>query len=307
MRGLLLGFGVTQKNPDMPPHIGLERIEMGEDRSLLPIGPAQPLQQMPDRHCRGLVVEAADLRSRLLHPGRHRRERFLEALLQTLDHMRDALLLLFGESLEGIRLDDPAVLYRCEDEARGRAQQGDPLLLRLLLDRLDRLLLAFLEFVLEHLPPGPIILALKGGLQRVGEILDQPFHVGGELAAEPCRHVQRLGTAQFAKIAHIAEVAAGGSFLGSSLQGGLEHNASADPAAAHDVEMAARHRQRQAEVDRIARPCMPERRGRPVCRPRQRRGHRIDIDHPPQPCFGQGFGHGSAHRDTPLRFVGRQV
>jgi hypothetical protein len=98
-----------------------------------------------------------------------------------------------GQGLERVRLEHPAVAGRREDEARRCPEQGDALLARRLLDTLDRLLLALLELVLEDLAPGPVVLVLKGRLQRVRQSSTSRSMSAASLRPRPAGRCSALG------------------------------------------------------------------------------------------------------------------
>ena len=301
MRCLLLRLGVAQEDADMAAHVRLEAVEIGQDGGLVPIGLAQRGEQVPDRQGGRLVVERANLRAGLLHPARDVGKCLLEPLLQRLDLLGDLAALVLAELLEGVRLEHLAVLDRGEEKPGRCPKQRDALLPGLALDDLDRLLLAFLQLVLEDLPPGPIGLVLKGGFQRVGQILDQALHIGGETAPEACAEMQGPRTARLAEVADIAEIVACRAIGSGGTERALQHRAPADTAIAHDEEVATCHGQRQGQIDGVASPGMAEWlghlglwRGQGFCH-----GGRVDLL--AQLRCRQGFRHGVCHRSASSR------
>ncbi len=237
---------------------------------------------MADRLCRGLVVQRADLRAGFLHPDRDGGKSVLEPFLQGLDRLADPFALLLGQFLERVRLEHPAVLDRREEEAGRCPQERDALVPCLCLDRLDGFLLALLQLVLDDLTARSVGLVLEGGFQGIGQVLDQPLHVGGEPAAEAGSEMQGFGAPRLAKVADVADIVARLALGGGGIQRAFQDRLATDAAIAHDEEVAAGHGQGQRQVDGVARPGVAEWRRYAGTRLGERRCHVGRVDLPAQ-------------------------
>src|SRR5690606_22201796 len=115
---------------------------------------------------RDLAIELLHLVAVLAAPADRLAKDALELFLQAADGLRDALLLGGREFLELLVRHHLALARRCEREPRRRAQQRDPLVLRLLDQLAESLLLQRSEVRLDLLDAGPELVALQDRRNR---------------------------------------------------------------------------------------------------------------------------------------------
>ncbi len=158
---LALLFGRREEEGDVAHEVGLGGVELCND--LRTVGKCGPefVEGGADGDGADLGIELGQLLAARLVDARHLLEDLLQLLLQALDLLLDVLLHGFGQGVEDLRLDDLAFVHRRHREAGRRAQDGDVLLLRLLVQRLEGFLLTGAEAFVDGAPACLIIVALE--------------------------------------------------------------------------------------------------------------------------------------------------
>ncbi len=182
-------------------------VEKLEDVEQIGIAPLEFLDEMAHGEAHRLAAGLLDADLHLPPPLRELVHQLVQALAVLLDQLADAGLLLVGKLFEILRPHRFLALDGSEDEAVGRAQQGDALLARLLPQLPQRTLLAFLEFLLDGLEPDPVFLALEGCADGLAKFIDELLHVAHELAAAAGRNAQQARFVRIGKVVDIAPVA----------------------------------------------------------------------------------------------------
>ena len=108
----------------------------------------------------------------------------LQQPLQGIDGLLNTTAIGFGECLESLGFENFAVLHRREAEAGGGAQQGDAAFSGFLLNLGDDLFVALLDIGFDSVALAAVFIALEGRRDDHVQTLQEPRHIGLELAAE---------------------------------------------------------------------------------------------------------------------------
>ncbi len=138
---------------------------------------------MADGEQRHLAVEFAYALEALLAPAHGVADETLKLGLQGFDRAFDPLLLGVGQLGELLRADDFAVLYRSEGKPGWRAQQGDALGHGFIAQSRKRLFVALLEFGVDAVNFGAVLVALENCGDVAAQLLHQPLHILAQAGA----------------------------------------------------------------------------------------------------------------------------
>ncbi len=187
-------------------HIFLDRRQPFEDRRQVLVGLADLLDQMLDGQPRHLAVDIAQPVAMFAFPARNLAQRCLEFFLQLLQVVPGLVPLRGRQRLELLRAEHLTLAQRRQGEAERGAHQRDAALACLLLDRLERLFLAVLEFLSQGFAPIAVVFGLEGALDCRAQVLGQPLHVLGQRMRASRRKPQHLGPSRILEIIDVAPV-----------------------------------------------------------------------------------------------------
>ena len=137
-------------------------------------------------------VELAQLLAPLLVGLRQALQDRSQLLLQRRDLVLDVPAHGLGQGIEDVGLDHLALVHGRHGEAGGGTQQSDVLRLRLLAQRVQGLLVAGSELLVDGAPARLVVLPLEARRQHAAQLVERRDHAAGEVARTPVREPHRL-------------------------------------------------------------------------------------------------------------------
>ncbi len=206
---------------------------------------------MPDGVQRHLAVQPLHALQALLAPAHGVADEPLELRLQRLDCALDALLLRFGQLRELVRAHHFTVLDRREGEPGRRAQQGDPLGDSFVAQCGKRLFVAFLEFGVDAVGLGAVLVALEYRGDVAAQLLHQPRHVRAQPGAAAGRQLDGDGAMRMDEVVDVDPVGRPRRALGPSLDLLAHQRVPAAARRAHDEQVVAVALDADCQFDRV--------------------------------------------------------
>ncbi len=216
------------------------------------------VDELADGHVGHLLVELVELLLAFFAPLGELLQDLLQLALQILDGALDALALFLGQLLEAVLIQGLAVLARGEGEAPLAHDQGDVVLLRLLLDLADRLLLAAAELALQLLEPALVFLALEDGRDRRAQLIAKLVEVRGEAPALTGRQCQQARLVGIVEVVEIAAIGGDGLGLRARFEKPARDGVLADAVGPEHEQVVALGAHAGAEVQRLDRPILAQ-------------------------------------------------
>ncbi len=258
--GVLLLAG-AEKEGDVVDQVAAGGAHVVASRGHVGEGGQQIAERLVDGMLGDVLVELAQLGAPVLVGLGQALQDHGQLLLQRLDLGLHVLAHGLGKRIEDLGLDDLALVHGGHGEAGRRAQDGDVLGLRLGVQRLQRLLLARPELLVDGAAANLIVLAFEARRQDAPELVERRHHAPGERLAAPVRKLQRLRPVGVFEVVDVDPVGRRGCLGGLGSQVGLDGGGLARGRRAQheDVEVVALDV--GAELDGFQRPILADQPG----------------------------------------------
>ena len=190
--GVLL-FARGQEEGDIAHHVVAGGLEVGGSIRHVAERSVQLDERVPDGRLCHLLVELAELRAAFLVRQGQPLENGAQLLFQDRDLVLDIASHGFRQRIEDLGLHHLALMHGRHGKAGGGAQQRDVLGLRFLAQRLQRLLVAGAELLVDGAPAHLVVLALEADRQHATQLVERRDHALGEVLRPSMRKLERLG------------------------------------------------------------------------------------------------------------------
>ena len=130
----------------------------------------------------------------------------LELFLQRFHVLGDFFPIGFGEPAEHVGIDHLAIVGGRQGQPHRRADQRDAFLLGAALQSAEGVVGPLLEFLIQHVAAGAVIVALEGRRQGDLQIGHQPLHRLPERPCAPGRQHQATGLMRIGEVVDVAPI-----------------------------------------------------------------------------------------------------